>query len=126
MASRSGGGPKIQIGGRSKPGPWNEFNKPKIKKEPVFKKSPEGQKLKTKKLTEAAEKNYYNYFKGITKQMESKNPALLNKATQKLTNTNKAAKAAVTFVGVGAAITAAGVATRKLTEALKKIKKAKK
>ena len=50
MASRSGGGPKIQIGGRPKPGPWNEFNKPKIKKEPVFKKSPEGQKLKTKNL----------------------------------------------------------------------------
>ena len=58
--------------------------------------------------------------------MENKNPALLNKATQQLTNTNKAAKAAVTFVGVGAAITAAGVATKKLTEALKKIKKAKK
>ena len=125
MASRSGGGPKIQIGGRPKPGPWNEFNKPKIKKEPVFKKSPEGQKLKTKKLTEAAEKNYYNYFKGITKQMESKNPALLNKSTRvpgkKVANNSdlQAKKFVVKSGAIGAAIIAAGVAVREL----KKIKK---
>ena len=71
------------------------------------------------------EKDYYKHFKGVTKKMESKNPALLNKSTRvpgkKVANNSdlQAKKFVVKSGAIGAAIIAAGVAVREL----KKIKK---